>query len=194
MITETENTLEITEETSELQVQVQESSLDVLQTVQELTIQQIDNELVVAETSQELVITEEGQSLLEITPNAMVVNKTFVGAGVVLSLVAGEALGGHRAVVVENGEVFYADKDTSPHSGQVIGVTVHAASIGEAIDVQYAGELEELSWTFNPGAVYIGLNGVLTQTRPSSGWVMNIGTAISPTKISINKTISIGRS
>lgn len=83
MITETNNTLEITEETSALQVQVQESSLDVSQTVQELTIQQVGNELVVDETSQELVISEEGASELEITPNALVIQRFFDGEGAV---------------------------------------------------------------------------------------------------------------
>lgn len=194
MITETENTLEITEEQSSLQVLSQESSLDVSQTIQELTIQQVGNELVVDETSQELVISEEGISALEITPDAMVVNNTFVGAGVVLNFTAGEALGGHRAVVVQNDEAFYADATTLPHAGQVVGVTTHAASSGQSIEVQYAGEMEEPSWAFSPGAVYIGPTGTLAQTRPTTGWVMNIGIATAPTKLSINRTIAIARS
>lgn len=194
MITETKNTLEIQESHQDLQVQSSESTLDVSEVVQSLTIQQSDNDLSIAESTQELVITEDGESSLEITPNAMVVNKTIVGAGITITTTAGEALGGHRAVVVQNGEAFYADKDTEVHAGQTVGITTHAATLGASVEIQYAGELEHSTWNFNPGSVYIGANGVLTQTRPTTGWVTNIGVALDATKLFINKMASIKRS
>jgi hypothetical protein len=44
--------------------------------------------------------------------------------------------------------------------------------------------MTELSWTWTPGEpIFLGNNGMLTQTPPSSGFAIELGTAISATSI-----------
>ena len=105
--------------------------------------------------------------------------------------VAGESLGGHRAVYIDNNEAFYASASDTAIPGQVVGVTTQAAVTGGNVDIRFAGTLDESSWSFAPGPVYVGQDGVLVQTRPTTGWVLNIGVAVTPTRLLIHKTMTI---
>lgn len=101
-----------------------------------------------------------------------------------MSLVAGEILGGHRAVRINAaGKVIYADHSVSP---SVIGVSRHAAVADATVTVVAAGPLDEPGWTWTPGeSVFLGPAGALTQDVPASGWVVPIGYAISATRLLI---------
>jgi len=186
-----ENTLEVTTTSPEL---------DVSQTVVELDITTDDNQLTITSVSQTLevqqpdthqLVVDSSPLELELTPDAMVVNQTFTSGGEALEATAGEALGGHRAVYIDNGQAFYASASDTSIPGQVVGITTQAAAAGGSVNIRFVGALDEAGWSFAPGPVYVGINGVLTQTRPTSGWVMNIGVAVTPTRLLINKTMTI---
>lgn len=105
------------------------------------------------------------------------------GDSVVLS--AATAIGGQRAVAVDSGgNAIHADAETAT---DVVGVSVGAVSSpGDPVTVRTLGELEDPAWGWTPGGiVYLGSGGVLTQTPPSSGFVVPIARAIGPTKIVI---------
>ena len=69
----------------------------------------------------------------------------------------------------------------------MLGITTGAAAAGDAINVQASGEMTEVSWNWTPGLpVFLGTNGLLTQTPPVSGFQLVLGVAISPTKLAIN--------
>lgn len=95
---------------------------------------------------------------------------------------ANGALSGHRAVGVSGGQASYADATTQPN---VTGITQGAASNGASVVVQTTGELVEPSWNWSNGPVYLASNGLLTQAPPSSGALVEVGTALSPTKLLI---------
>lgn len=106
----------------------------------------------------------------------------------IVSYLAGAALGGHRAVLVDAlGTAIYADKDTPAHYACVIGITQGAATIGASVAIQTYGEITEGSWTWTPLLpIYLGVNGTLTQTPPTTGFQLILGFAISTTKIFID--------
>jgi hypothetical protein len=109
------------------------------------------------------------------------------GAVVYLNIQASVALGGHRAVYASgSGQVDYADRTNPAHRGKVLGITTGAVSQGVDVQIQQAGEITEPSWNWSNGPVYLNTNGTLTQTAPTSGFLQEIGVAISPTRLMID--------
>ena len=105
-----------------------------------------------------------------------------------MTFAAGAALGGHKVVKAGPlGAVYYADSDYPVDAGGVLGVTMHAVLSGDPVNVQAAGELEEVSWSWTPGLpVFLGPLGTLTQTPPATGFQLVIGVASAPTKLVIS--------
>jgi hypothetical protein len=102
-------------------------------------------------------------------------------------IVAGSTLGGNRAVTVDSiGQLVYPD--TSLTNCWFLGITKHSAVVGQLTEVQILGTQQEPSWSWNPGEpVFLGLNGTLTQVTPTSGQVIVVGVAQTPTKIFIER-------
>ena len=49
-----------------------------------------------------------------------------------------------------------------------------------------SGEMTNVGWNFTPGAdLFVGLNGLITETAPTVGFSQRIGTARTPTTITI---------
>jgi hypothetical protein len=105
-----------------------------------------------------------------------------------ITFTAGEPLSGHRAVrLAGSGTVRVASADDIAQAGLVAGVTLHAAEEGEPVAVAIVGEVVEPSWSFAPGPVFLGLNGALVQAPPASGFVQPMGTAITPTRLIVER-------
>jgi hypothetical protein len=104
-----------------------------------------------------------------------------------ITQIADGAVGGGRVVVpTTSGKVGYADKSTLAHANKIAGVTKGAAADLASIDVQFSGKMSDSGWTWitnNP--IFCGLTGILTQVVPTSGWVTQVATALSPTEIII---------
>ena len=100
------------------------------------------------------------------------------------SCTASIALSGHRFVAAApDGHVRYPDIDDPEDAFLLVGLTLGAALAGAPIEVQAAGPVEEPSWTWSPGPIFVGPAGVLTQSRPGGAWLRQIATAIAPTRI-----------
>jgi hypothetical protein len=185
------NTVTVETQPQELNVVENVTEIALLQTDTGIEIEQVIHELSVAPEAHEITVTESPLEVTVASPGPQGPPGPSGTSSQSVNYPAGETLGGHRAVVIANGEAFYADKDTPSHAGQVVGVTTGAASAGNDVNIQFGGELEEPSWNWSPGPIYVDTNGQLTQTRPSSGWIMNIGVALTPTRIFIYRTASI---
>jgi hypothetical protein len=110
-------------------------------------------------------------------------------AGQVVTGIAGEVLSGHRVVKRDytTGELFYADKDNSGDANSILGLTLQAANIGDQCRVRIVGELIEPSWSFvNKRPVFLGNNGQLTQTKPTTGFIVRIGIPQGLTRLLVN--------
>lgn len=111
------------------------------------------------------------------------------GSDASLSFTAATALSGHKAVrAIGDGSVGYASADQVAQAGTVVGVTTGAAGIGNPISVVAEGIVDEPSWSWGAGPVWLGLNGALTQTIPQSGVLQRIGLALSPTRLLVALT------
>lgn len=121
---------------------------------------------------------------------------TNVGAGdaTTISKQAGENISALQVLVAVDGEVFVASSDEPDDAGRLCGVAVTAASSGNSVDVRIFGELTDSGWSWSPGPVYLGLNGALTQSVPTSGFIAQIGVALDSDSILISIKQPIRRS
>lgn len=100
---------------------------------------------------------------------------------------AGEVLSGHRMVVVQNNQVFYADNSIATHAFQVFGMTIEAVNQGAYPTIQTYGVIYEVSWNWDISLpIWLGSTGLLQQIPPSSGFSLIIGFPISSTSMFIN--------
>ena len=72
-----------------------------------------------------------------------------------------------------------------------MGVSLTAADEGDSLDAMIQGEVVEASWSWSPGPVFLGKAGGLVQTPPTAGFIQQIGTATSATKIVISPSTPI---
>ncbi len=66
----------------------------------------------------------------------------------------------------------------------VLGVTLGAALAGDPVNVAVSGEVTEPSWAWAEDMqIFLGVDGALTQTIPTSGALLVVGVATAPTTI-----------
>lgn len=107
--------------------------------------------------------------------------------GAIITLPANGPLEGHRVVIGDGaGGAAYADSSNPVHLGRVIGITAGAVDDGQQVMIQISQTMTDSSWTWSPGDVYLGTNGMLTQLVPAVGFEQVVGSALSPTQISIS--------
>jgi TRAP-type uncharacterized transport system substrate-binding protein len=99
---------------------------------------------------------------------------------------AGETLSALRVVYELAGQVFALDAGDAEHIDLLLGVTLTAADTGADINVQRSGVLDDAGWSWQPGRVWLGASGALTQTPPADGFAVLIGSAVSATRITLN--------
>lgn len=101
---------------------------------------------------------------------------------------AGEVLGGHRIVVDSLGSLYYASTTNLAHVNKVVGVTMNAVALGLSVAYVKDGLIVEPSWTWNTALpVYLGTNGLLTQTQNNTtGFTMIIGNPVSSTSLYVS--------
>ena len=97
-----------------------------------------------------------------------------------------EAISAPRVVYAGASGPALADKDTISQQDKIIGITTtSAAGSGETVTVTTEGKLEDPSFLFSIGPIYLGTSGVITQTKPTSGLLLQLGVAISATQLHI---------
>lgn len=102
-----------------------------------------------------------------------------------LQLTAAGAVSALRAIVAEGGVGRYPDTAVPVDAGRVVGVSKSAAAAGDPFDVTTSGEISDGSWSWSPGAVFVGAGGALSQS-PGAGWVLEVGRAVGPTRLLVN--------
>lgn len=145
--------------------------------------QDTDRQVVVAERPDQVIVTS-----AERGPRGVPGPQGPAGTpgGSTVDYEAGTTIHSLRAVAVINGEIIHPDISTPGHASQVIGIATQSGLVGDTVAVQVAGTYSEASWTWAPGFVYCGDDGVLTQSPGASGWLLAIGRATSPTTISVD--------
>ena len=100
---------------------------------------------------------------------------------------AGVDLSGHRAVRLSAGQVVYVSQDKPEDLNEFLGITTGASLQGDEATVRPYGIMDEPSWNWDVTIpIFLGVNGVLTQTPPTSGFLLIVAKALLPTEIFID--------
>lgn len=135
--------------------------------------------------STDILATVETGPSIAVTLDLSVVNQGAAARDA--SYLAGEILGGHRVVVLAaDGLLYHADPSDPAHIGRVVGLTTGAVEMGAAATVRVYGEIIEPGWAWDPDLpVFVGGNGLPTQTPPAAGFSQILGFAVSAVKLFI---------
>lgn len=99
---------------------------------------------------------------------------------------AGVTVSANTAVAIVNGKIVPAQSGELVQVGNVLGVSQNGGAAGTVITVQQTGSMGLSSWNWTLGQpIFVGPNGPLTQTPPSSGFVQVVAIPLTPTSISI---------
>jgi hypothetical protein len=127
--------------------------------------------------------------LLDVFPQAPVINTTGSTASpsaVVLSAITNTGVSGGRLIGIDNGFVILVDSSIVSTALQAGGITKAAAAPFTSVEYVTSGLITDSAWNWSSGPIYAGLNGGLIQTAPISGFVLEIGKALSPTQILVD--------
>ena len=114
------------------------------------------------------------------------------GDGSAFIRIAGEPISALRAVYeLHNGAVHPLSADDDDHIDLLAGITLTSASSGAEVTVQRAGPLDATGLNLQPGRVWLGMDGALTQTPPETGFDTLLGYATAEQRlyIDISETI-----
>jgi hypothetical protein len=98
---------------------------------------------------------------------------------------SGENIIGFRVVRIVDGEAFHCDNATLSHAGDAVGVALNSASTGDPVNIRSVGKLDELSWSWPDGYLYVGSNGALSATPGNGAFVQTVAKTLSATSIFI---------
>ena len=174
------------------------TKINTVEDITKLTVIEENNSINVIETSPIIEVTEdittiivpEEKITLEVYDNYTNYPINEVTSEVVYK--SGENLSGHRVVKIENDKSYYADNSVILDAFKIIGITKGASSIDADCIITTYGEMEETSWNWEEGKpLFLGTNGILTQTCPDSGFILQIATVLNSKKIFIDIKIPL---
>jgi hypothetical protein len=105
-----------------------------------------------------------------------------------LTRIADGNIGGQRMVIGNaDGTCSYAHTTNVTHIGKVLGMSNAAYLDGENVKIIREGLVEFVGWSFDVDLpIYLGINGLLTQSASATGFSQIVGFAESPTKLFVN--------
>ena len=116
------------------------------------------------------------------------------GPGTSTTYEAAEDIGGHSAITLNTaGKAIKATNTNSKHAAAILGVTSAAVTTGSQVAATDIGLVTNPGWGLTIDMpVYLGLNGVLTQTIPvSPSFIKQLGIAISSDSVLVSIEPSI---
>lgn len=116
----------------------------------------------------------------------------IVPANVDTVLTAGVNISALRAITTDSsGKAKYATNTTAADA-IVVGISITAANTGANVTIKTSGLITDNAFNFTKGIVYLGTNGQLTQTAPTSGaYIVPVAKAITQTTIIVDIDNSI---
>jgi len=148
--------------------------------------------ILVEQATSTLIISSNTESVLINTPVSYLVTTGSQGPqGIAgesttsITMVAGSSLSGSKVVCTDiNGYLAYP----TSISDTIIGISVNAAELGQAVEVKVSGLMTEPSWNWTLWEpIFLGSQGSLTQVPPTVGFSQIIAYPILPNRIFIDK-------
>lgn len=127
-----------------------------------------------------------------VAPHVVYLNGSDNPSKISTTEIAGVDISGHSVVIKSGtGTVSLADHNLLSHIHQVLGVSLNSATQGTEVQVQSFGLITEPSWNWIDGPVYLGVGGQLSQTPPTTGFLLIVGTAMAPTVLMVKLGVPI---
>lgn len=108
-----------------------------------------------------------------------------IGSSLSIGLIADNSLVKNKVIKATNTGCSYASSSSLADIGKISGILSEDVQQGQLAKVLSSGVIEDTSFNFNIGPVYLGIDGVLTQTLPVSGFLQQIGIAVESTKLEL---------
>lgn len=99
---------------------------------------------------------------------------------IIFSVTAGEAISGHRAIVIKSDGLAWLADQATDDALIVAGVSLTAATAGNTVTFKAGGKITEPSWNWTSVPIWLEGQGMLSQTAPSSGLLVKLGTPLGP--------------
>jgi hypothetical protein len=196
LVSQKEESLLVVEQTGLSQITVEQPSLLFLEHTDEKVSPQSADALLIQTTDKE-VVTQTVESVFifaagEQGPRGI---KGDVGVEERIYQCAVDLSGERVAYVDADGKLRYADSSDLDHAYQIAGVTTQAGLAGAEITARSLGPLIFSGWNWMPNKpIFLGSNGNLTQVVPTTGAILIVAGATSPTAIFIRVGRPIWRS
>lgn len=101
--------------------------------------------------------------------------------------VAGEDIGVYKMVAISSGNAVLADHTNPAHSRSTLGINDTFTTTGNQTSVIVVGEIVNVGWSFTvDDPVFLSTTGDLTQTIPTTGFLLKIGIALASDKVLID--------
>jgi hypothetical protein len=143
------------------------------------------SDVTIIDSSGETLAVENLEEILDFTFTEVQISPSD-NVQLVKNYTAGEDIGGHRVVFMENGQWFYASDFSKLHIGSRVGITTGSAITGDPVNVQTFGHLTEGSWNFLVDKpIFLGDNGLITQSKPTVV-LLTLGSVLTANTIYIN--------
>lgn len=114
------------------------------------------------------------------------------GGAITNTFISSGSVSAHRIMAATGAGILYADKDTLTDQDRIIGITTSAvAGSGEEVSYVSSGLVTDASFTFSVGPVYLSNTGAMTQVKPTSGLLIQVGIAIEPTKLQFDIQLNV---
>ena len=136
-----------------------------------------------------------GENVILVAPASIGLQGPPGAAGdmVIADYLAGEALGGHRVVIVgDDAKLHYAENTNPAHLFRILGITIGAVDQDAQANVRTGGIMTEPAWNWSLGQfIYLGANGLLTQNLPANGFLITVAWPVTPAKIMVDIKVPV---
>lgn len=124
---------------------------------------------------------------LDTTPEPVVVPEADTALTNTVVVTSGEALGGHRVVMMKTDTAVYYDPSSSSNTGKAVGVTLAAYANRVPATIVTAGPVTNPGWNLSPGEPYYALpNGMISTAAPTLGIVQRVGVALTADTLNVH--------
>jgi hypothetical protein len=99
--------------------------------------------------------------------------------------VLGESASAYRMVYADlDGKVYLASSDDVLTAKSIRGISIQAGSEDDEVIVVSEGEVTNSSWNWSGNQnLYLGVGGVISNTRPITGYLVRVGYSVAPDKM-----------
>lgn len=112
-----------------------------------------------------------------------------IGGGTTNSIIndyiAGDTINGNRVVMLDNNTILHADPTDENNYNKIIGISINSGLVGDTIQVISLGKLGSFGSLIPNDTYYLDINGLITNTIPTTGLLLEVGVALTTTILNV---------